>query len=446
MHRRNVLPALVGAAVGGAVLAQRAHAAGCTSGPCYPQSPQEAAAGVTPSNYNYLPGQPERYIPSFTYGNTTGTTGTDFTSAFNTAASITGQPVILGPNLYTIKGYLSVPAEQKVYGQGLNETGLCFPSNGGSSPGNPFISDTGNAAKIELRGFTLYCNNATYLSRGIYLGYGTYQYGTEGYLDQILVRNLPVQALAFDINANVGEFGNLYAIDTAGIRIIGSSNSALALENSGALGFTDTNGNITGFQFQDGVVYFMEYEAPSSNILLMTLCGNAIVNLDLSFAASTTLPELFYLVNNSSYAATNGVVNVVQIYYKGSSGSYATFTHGFYDQASGKYFGPGNPSSSSDLKTLAGSWNYGQQFNKTGTTIGLYGTQILNKLKGTMSGLSGVTSATVSLGVTLSSSTYQVFVSPDAAASWWISAKTTTSFTVSFASSFTGAFDWTLEQ
>jgi hypothetical protein len=79
-------------------------------------------------------------------------------------------------------------------------------------------------------------------------------------------------------------------------------------------------------------------------------------------------------------------------------------------------------------------------------TIGILGTQILNKRKGTIAGLSGVMSETVSLGVTLPSSTYQVFISPSAQTQWWISGKTTTSFTVSFSAAYTGNFDWTLEQ
>jgi hypothetical protein len=100
----------------------------------------------------------------------------------------------------------------------------------------------------------------------------------------------------------------------AGIRILGSANSVLCLENTNASGFSDTNGNITGFEFQDGVVSAMEYAAPQSNIFLITLCGNAIINVMPSFAASTTLAEPFYVVNNAHYAATNGIVNVVQMY------------------------------------------------------------------------------------------------------------------------------------
>jgi polygalacturonase len=60
MDRRNLSRGLVAAAVGAAVLAKKSEAQTCTA-PCYSQTAAELAAGVTPSNYSFLPGDVRRY-------------------------------------------------------------------------------------------------------------------------------------------------------------------------------------------------------------------------------------------------------------------------------------------------------------------------------------------------------------------------------------------------
>ncbi len=67
-------------------------------------------------------------------------------------------------------------------------------------------------------------------------------------------------------------------------------------------------------------------------------------------------------------------------------------------------------------------------------------------LQGSVS-FSASTSATVVIGATLSSSSYQVSLSMSASASAppWVTAKSTTTFTVNFASAYTGSVDWIID-
>jgi hypothetical protein len=60
MDRRGLSKVLLGTAAGAALLSESAKAQTCVS-PCYPQSAAEAAAGVTPSDTSYPPGDLRRY-------------------------------------------------------------------------------------------------------------------------------------------------------------------------------------------------------------------------------------------------------------------------------------------------------------------------------------------------------------------------------------------------
>ena len=60
MRRRDVSKALVASAAGAALLPRQTQAQTCTA-PCYPQTAAEAAAGVTPTNTSYPPGNVFRY-------------------------------------------------------------------------------------------------------------------------------------------------------------------------------------------------------------------------------------------------------------------------------------------------------------------------------------------------------------------------------------------------
>ena len=60
MQRRDISMGLFASAAGAAMLAERAEAQTCTA-PCYAQTALEGAAGITPSNLAYLPGDVRRY-------------------------------------------------------------------------------------------------------------------------------------------------------------------------------------------------------------------------------------------------------------------------------------------------------------------------------------------------------------------------------------------------
>lgn len=60
MQRRDLSMALIAATTAAAIVPERAFSQSCTS-TSYPQTPAEIAAGVTPTNYCYPPGVPERY-------------------------------------------------------------------------------------------------------------------------------------------------------------------------------------------------------------------------------------------------------------------------------------------------------------------------------------------------------------------------------------------------
>ena len=82
MRRRDISKALFATAAGSAVVSRRVDAQTCTA-PCFAQTGAERNAGVTPTNYSYLPGVVDRYA-------TPGTT--DMTAAIMTAANQGAQP------------------------------------------------------------------------------------------------------------------------------------------------------------------------------------------------------------------------------------------------------------------------------------------------------------------------------------------------------------------
>jgi hypothetical protein len=354
--RRRLL-ALAGAVPGSAGIAAAAGAAGS-----HPRTQAEIDAGVVPTNPSWQPGCPERYIAEgFTYcSDGTGSGGSDFYPAITTALSIGQQAVHLGPNRYLCKsGTIVLPPEQGFHGAGLNLTSIIYPPTL-TAVGNAIGWNNRNAAKIETSGYTVYCNgtHGTTLTGGMVLGTNQNPYGTEGFIDQIMIRDLPANKLGFDIFCNVGEFGNIYALNTAGIRLQGSGISIVALENTNPSGFMDQNGNRTATQIQDGWIGLFELEAPQSSIILLTTVGNLVIDYFVpSLARSTTFAHLIDL----SPRAANWEINVRQIYYGGANwrANQPTFTSLFYDRGANAYFGAGNPSASTSPKQMCGQFSSG---------------------------------------------------------------------------------------
>ena len=100
MDRRDISKAFVGiAAVAGAgAIAQKAQAQTCTA-PCFAETSAEAAAGVTPTNYQYSPSHIGDDVRR--YGNIDLTGATDCSAILNTANSV-GVALYFPPGMYLI--------------------------------------------------------------------------------------------------------------------------------------------------------------------------------------------------------------------------------------------------------------------------------------------------------------------------------------------------------
>jgi|HubBroStandDraft_4_1064222.scaffolds.fasta_scaffold00054_31 hypothetical protein len=274
MQRRD-FPAVIASTLGLGALPEPATAAD-EAARSYPQTATERAAGVEPLNLEYPPGQPERYLaPGFTYASIDGRSGTDFTAAINNALSVLGQPVVLGAHNYLITN-LTMPAAQKLVGQGMNHTNLvCKPGSTGT-----MFTDRGGrsgAAKIDISGVAFYGNHCRY-SHGFRLGYNTVQFGTEGVLDEIWVRDLPAGFPGIDIFGNVSQFGLLSSLSTGGMQILGSALMATKLECVDCSGFP-LGSSSTVCNFGDAQIGALEVEAQASGTTAVYLTGNTHLSM-----------------------------------------------------------------------------------------------------------------------------------------------------------------------
>lgn len=93
MRRRDLPTALLATAAGSTVLST-AQAQTCTA-PCYPQTPQELAAGITPTNLAYSPGDVKRY-------GAVGDGITNDTAAFTQARTVTSGRYFISPGSYLV--------------------------------------------------------------------------------------------------------------------------------------------------------------------------------------------------------------------------------------------------------------------------------------------------------------------------------------------------------
>jgi hypothetical protein len=245
------------------------------SGTCG-QTPQEQAAGVTPLNYAYAPGRPERYIaPGAEYATLDGQTGTDFTQALQTALDIPFQPAVLGAYNYLFSN-LVIPGWQKLGGEGFHHSCLvCKPGSSGT-----MLTDAGGvrgAAKVDIQGVAFYGNNCNY-SAGLRLGYNTIPFGTEGVLDQVWVRDLPAGFPGIDVRGNVGEYGFLVTSTTGGLQLIGTALTATQLECVACSGF-ECGGGIAVCNFGDMQIGALEVEAPINGAAAVYLVGNTNISM-----------------------------------------------------------------------------------------------------------------------------------------------------------------------
>jgi hypothetical protein len=277
MRRRDIPGALIASAIGAARLPPRDPAAAALGpGNGFAQTDAERSAGVTPLSPEYLPGQPERYLASgFTYASADGRSGTDFTAAINQALAMPGQPVMLGAHNYLFSN-LTIAAGQQLIGQGMQQTNLiCKPG----SVGTMFTDQGGRsgASKIDISGVAFYGNHCNY-SHGFRLGHNTVQFGTEGVLDRIWVRDLPGGFPGIDINGNVGQFGFLVSQSTGGLQLLGSALMAAKLECVDCSGFA-MGGSKTVCNFGDAHIGALEVEAQASGTASVYLSGNTHIGM-----------------------------------------------------------------------------------------------------------------------------------------------------------------------
>jgi hypothetical protein len=97
MYRRDISKALFASAAGATLFASRAQSQTCAA-PCYPITPAETAANVTPVNLNYPPGHLYRFGTNANPGMT------DMTAAANTWAKVAGQLSIPVPDQVLVTG------------------------------------------------------------------------------------------------------------------------------------------------------------------------------------------------------------------------------------------------------------------------------------------------------------------------------------------------------
>jgi hypothetical protein len=359
--RRRDIPALIASAIG-ASAPLRNSAAATQAANAVAQTDAERAAGITPLNLGFAPGQPERYVePGFTYASADGRSGTDFTAAINDALSAVGQPVLLGAHNYLISN-LTIPAGQQLFGQGMHQSNLiCRPGSVGT-----MFTDRGGrsgAAKIDISGVAFYGNHCNY-SGGLRLGHNTVQFGTEGVLDHIWVRDLPGGFPGIDVNGNVGVFGFLVSQSTGGLQLLGSALMATHLESYDSSGF-EVGGSNTVCNFGDAQIGALEVEAQASGTASVYLSGNTHI----SMLTVSLIPGFRgdHLVEIGP-RVTSWTVDNFKLYFKKpppiiTGGNFKSGTTYFGDNASsGRAQGEGNYSSG--LMTQQGQFGFKlQQLN-----------------------------------------------------------------------------------
>jgi hypothetical protein len=343
VRRRDVSLGLLTSAVGASCSSSLAGSASspATSTP-YALTPQEQAAGVTPLNYAYAPGRPERYIAAGAeYASLDGQSGTDFTQALQTALDIPFQPVVLGAYNYLFSN-LVIPGWQKLGGEGMHHSLLiCKPGSTGT-----MFTDAGGvrgAAKVDIRGVAFYGNNCAY-THGLRLGYNTIAFGTEGVLDQVWVRDLPGGFPGIDVCGNVGEFGFLYTSTTGGLQLIGTALTAMQLESVACSGF-QCGGGLVVCNFGDMQIGALEVEANANATTAVYLTGN--VNITMLTVSLLEGFQADHLVEIGPGATTWAIQNF-KLYFKEpapviSGGNFKAGSVYFAGNATGaNYSGQGN--------------------------------------------------------------------------------------------------------
>lgn len=316
------------------------------------QTVAELAAGVTPTNYAYAEGDIRRYgaVGDAAIG---GGSGTDCTAAIQSALNIPVVPIFVPKGNFLFSN-LTTPSEKTFYGLGIHASNLVCKTG---STGTMF-TDQGSAAKVDVHDLAFYGNNCAY-TQGFYLGHSATPHGTEGYVDNVWVRDLPAGFAGIDINGNVGHYSRLLAQDTGGLQIIGVANMAGKAQSYGAKGFT-VAGIQVGTNLQLTHIDSMEIEATAAAVVPLYLTENSSIDaLTIAPTANTTYPHLIEI----DAGCTTWWIG--QLEYVFAAGTTPTITNGNIKSGS-LYFG-GNVTG----KSHAGEGNYGSGFFGAGTQFGV---------------------------------------------------------------------------
>jgi len=207
-----------------------------------------------------------------------------------------------------------------------------------------FITDNGQAAKINLSGFTVYGRNNAAITSGIYLGNGggpNAQFGTEGLLKDVIVRDF-INGDGWNVNANVGRFQNLTGQSCRrNVYITGTANKVFCVESMQAGEGTTgaiTNGpaDIIGLDLLGCLVDQMEIEATVTGGIPLRMSGNChvdkyvissasgtvfshLVEIDISVYDEWSLGAAVLLVTGTPVVITNGILKVGSLYQGGTS-------------------------------------------------------------------------------------------------------------------------------
>jgi hypothetical protein len=281
---------------------------------------------LTKASFSMITGAPVNILDYGAHSTTeVGYSTFDSTAAIQAAINAAGAGgCVYIPTGQFIVSNLTVFPEITIYGNGRFAS-LLFVKAGTTGK---IITDTGNAAKIILQDFAIYCGNEAGITHGIDLGNNTTPFGTQGYLANLWIRDLP-NAIAYRINANVGFFYNLIAQEcSTGFEILGNGNFAkdLAPYACSTYGAYLAGTSVSG----------MEIEAPGNSCVPLYLFRNSAVHdLTIALANNTTISHLIEIDANT----TNWEVTNFDLLF-GTTPATVTVTNGnFKDDATGTYFG-----------------------------------------------------------------------------------------------------------
>lgn len=298
---------------------------------------------LTKASYSLITGAPVNVLD---YGavadaNITTGVGTNSTQAIQDAidfASAAARPVYIPGGNYSITN-LVVPATTRIFGDGRHLTNLVVRDG---TTGR-VITDDGNAAKIQLEEFAVYGRNVAGVTTLLYLGYNGVDFGTEGILRNLFLRDTLGDGL--NVRGNVGFFETISVWNCdIPISIIGVANMASHLV---------AYGGVTKSAYLSGItVSGLEIEAPGNGSIPLYLFRDSnIQGLYISLATDIayTFSHLIELDPAVGYYSLSDVE-----YIFGTTPSNITVTNGNIKKAAtGQYFG-GNATNGS----LSGNGTY----------------------------------------------------------------------------------------